>query len=107
LDVSDRGPPFSIVVEADNGKPRLVLSGEIDLAAVPEFFERLQDADRMGGRRISLDMHLVTLIDSSGLGVIARLAAAGVTLEIHGATGVVLRALEISGLGRSDNVTIY
>jgi hypothetical protein len=40
-------------------------------------------------------MHHVSLIDSSGLGVLARLAAGGVTIEIRGARGVVGRALEI------------
>jgi anti-anti-sigma factor len=105
--VSDRAAPFSIVLEVDNEGARLVLTGEIDLAAVPEFFQRIQDANRLGSPRITLDMRAATLIDSSGLGVIARLAAAGVNIDIHGATGVVHRALEISGLGHTDNVTMY
>lgn len=105
--MSHRPSPFSIRLEPDATRPRLVLEGEIDLASVPEFFERIQDADRIGGRSIALDMSGVTLIDSSGLGVIARLAASGLVLEIYGATGVVRRALDISGLTLSENVRMH
>jgi anti-anti-sigma factor len=51
-------------------------------------------------------MHDVTLIDSSGLGVLARLAAAGVEMELRGARGVVRRALEIAALDKVPNVRV-
>jgi anti-anti-sigma factor len=107
MDVSERAAPFSILLEADGEQPRLVLRGEIDRAAVPEFLERIQDVDRLGSRHITLDMHSATLIDASSLGLIAQLAAAGIRIDIDGATGIVHRALTISGLGHTDNVTIY
>jgi len=51
-------------------------------------------------------MHHVSLIDSSGLGVLARLSAGGVTIEIRAARGVVARALEISGLDGAANIRV-
>ena len=56
--------------------------------------------------RVIVVMHHVTLIDSAGLGVLARLAAAGVRMEIRGATGVTRRALEISGLDLTPNIRV-
>jgi anti-anti-sigma regulatory factor len=56
---------------------------------------------------VIVDMHDETLINSSGLGVLARLAAAGVNIEIRGARGVVRRALEISGLDKVPNVRVW
>ena len=90
----------------DEGETRVVLSGDIDLAAVPEFFARMQQADRATAGVVIAVMHDVTLIDSSGLGVLARLAAAGVEMELRGAQGVVRRALEISGLDKVPNVRV-
>jgi anti-anti-sigma factor len=81
----------------DEGEVRLLLGGDIDVAVVPEFFSRMQEADRASKGAVIVVMHDVSLIDSSGLGVLARLAAAGVEMQICGAQGVVRRALEISG----------
>jgi anti-anti-sigma factor len=90
----------------DEGEFRVVLSGDIDLAAVPEFFARMQQADRVAEGVVIVVMRDVTLIDSSGLGVLARLAAAGVEMELRGAQGVVRRALEIGGLDKIPNVRV-
>lgn len=97
---------FHADVVEDEGEIRVVLSGDIDLAAVPEFFARMQQADRVAGGVVIAVMHDVTLIDSSGLGVLARLAAAGVEMELRGTQGVVRRALEISGLDKVPNVRV-
>ena len=90
----------------DEGEIRLVASGDIDLAAVPQFFARMQEADRAARGPVIVVMHDVTLIDSSGLGVLARLAAAGIEMDLRGARGVVKRALEISGLDQLPNVRV-
>jgi anti-anti-sigma factor len=91
-------------VERDHDECRVVLSGEIDLVAVPDVFARIQEADREGADRLVVLMTDVTLIDSSGIGVLARLAAAQVQMEIRGATGVVRRAIDISGVALSPNI---
>jgi anti-anti-sigma factor len=97
---------FTARLEVDDREARVVLSGDIDLSAVPEFFERIQAADRAMQGRVVLIMKDVTLIDSSGLGVLARLAAAGVRMEIRGAAGITRRALDISGVGLSQNILV-
>jgi anti-anti-sigma factor len=102
----DNDATFSSEVVVDDGEARVVLGGEIDLTSVPEFFARIQEADRVNTGKVIVMMHHVSLIDSSGLGVLARLAAGGVTIEIRGAKGVVRRALEISGLDQAANIRV-
>ena len=101
-----RDVSFRADLVEDEGEIRLVASGDIDLAAVPEFFARMQEADRAARGPVIVVMYDVTMIDSSGLGVLARLAAAGITMEIRGARGVVRRALEISGLDQLPNLRV-
>jgi anti-anti-sigma factor len=93
-------------VEVVNGERRVVLSGEIDMTAVPEVFACIQEADRASTGPLVIMMNEVTLIDSSGLGVLARLAAAGVRMELRGPEGIVRRALSISGLDAAPNITL-
>ncbi|MEY2453712.1 MAG: hypothetical protein QOD92_3286 [Acidimicrobiaceae bacterium] len=101
------GPPgYSAHLDRDDGECRVVLSGEIDLMAVPDVFACIQEADREGANRVVVLMNDVTLIDSSGIGVFARLAAANVQMELRGATGVVRRAIDISGVGLSPNIQV-
>jgi anti-anti-sigma factor len=99
-------PGYSARLDRADGECRVVLSGEIDLMAVPEVFSCIQEADREGANRVVVLMHEVTLIDSSGIGVFARLAAANVQMELRGATGVVRRAIDISGVGLSPNIRV-
>lgn len=99
-------PHYAIRLDTTDIGVRVVVSGEIDALAVPEFFTRLQEADRVRRGPLVVVMDDVTLIDSSGLGVIARLAAAQVDIEIRGARGIARRALDISGLAKSPYVRI-
>lgn len=98
--------PFHARVEVVDGECRVILAGEIDMTAVPEMFACIQEADRLGPGPLVILMNEVTLIDSSGLGVLARLAAAGVRMELRGPSGIVLRALSISGLDTTPNITV-
>ncbi|MEY2403024.1 MAG: hypothetical protein QOD38_575 [Acidimicrobiaceae bacterium] len=93
-------------LERVDGESRVVLSGEIDLIAVPDVFARIQEADREGAARVVVLMRDVTLIDSSGIGVLARLAAANVQMELRGTTGVVRRAIDISGVALSPSIRL-
>ena len=99
-------PGHAAYLEREDGECRVVLSGEIDLLAVPEVFACIQEADRDGVEQVIVLMQDVTLLDSSGIGVFARLAVANVHMVLRGATGVVRRALDISGVGLSPNVHI-
>jgi anti-anti-sigma factor len=75
-----------------------MLSGEIDMAATVELFACLQSAERQTPGRVAIDLSGVTFLDSAGIGVLARLVAAGVVLELSNATGIAERALKIAGL---------
>jgi anti-anti-sigma factor len=99
-------PGYSARLDRSGAECRVVLSGEIDLMAVPEVFSCIQEADRQGADRVVVLMNDVTLIDSSGIGVFARLAVANVQMELRGATGVVRRAIDISGVGLSPNINL-
>jgi anti-anti-sigma factor len=102
----DDDATFTSEVVVEDGEARVVLGGEIDVTAVPEFFARIQEADRVNTGKVVVMMHHLSLIDSSGLGVLARLAAGGVTIELRGAKGVVRHALEISGLDHAPNIRV-
>jgi hypothetical protein len=65
----------------------------------------MQEAERASTGSVIVVMHDATLIDSSGLGVIARLAGADVNIEVRGAKGVV-RPLEVGGLDKSQHVRL-
>ncbi len=97
---------FRAEVQQHDGELRVVLSGDIDLTSVPSVFARIQETERRTRGHVVVLMDDVTLIDSAGLGVLARLAAAGVEMELRGAQGVVRRALEISGLDTSPNIRL-
>jgi anti-anti-sigma factor len=78
------------------------LSGEVDVAAVPEI-RRAVDTTMSGGcRDIVLDLAMVTYADSSALGLLVwidhRLAPGGGKLVLVGANRDVTRVLELSGL---------
>jgi anti-anti-sigma factor len=104
--MAQTGEPFSVkVVTTTNGSVRLEVVGEIDMAAAPELFERLHDADQAGDE-IVVDLHQASLLDSAGLGVLARVAASGVRLRLVGASGIVRRALDISGLEELPSITV-
>lgn len=55
------------------GRTRLVLSGEIDVALGAELGEAVEDAER-AGHPVEIDARHVTFMDSSGVALLARLA---------------------------------
>lgn len=55
------------------GRTRLVLSGEIDVALGAELGEAVEDAERTG-HPVEIDARHVTFMDSSGIALLARLA---------------------------------
>ncbi|AGC69373.1 stage II sporulation protein [Thermoclostridium stercorarium subsp. stercorarium DSM 8532] len=54
----------------DNGKVRIILSGEIDIATAPEFKTRLYDLIGDGTKDIELVCDGLSYIDSTGLGIL-------------------------------------
>ena len=90
-----------------DGKEWLVATpqGDLDLAVADEFKLALQEALLKGhSRNLLLDLHKVTFIDSSGLGVILgryrELQPLGGKIVIGGASEHVYKLLVASGLQR-------
>lgn len=79
------------------------VTGEVDLATAAELRTRLEEGLDRGAKEIRLNLGETTFIDSTGLGVILgryrRLQESGGRLRVEGATGVVRRLMDLSGLG--------
>jgi anti-anti-sigma factor len=87
-------------LRADSRDRRLVLHGEIDLAVRDELRAILEHAIRRSHRVTEVDLHDVTFLDCSGIGV---LVAANTTAHRHRRSvivtyprGIVRRVLEIT-----------
>jgi anti-sigma B factor antagonist len=88
-------------VSADGGRTVIRLSGEVDTVLEPRMRLLCQEAiDR--GLPVRVDLSAVTFMDSSGLGFLAALAAAGRsrghTLSVIGAGPLVRETIELTGL---------
>ncbi|GIF67566.1 hypothetical protein Ais01nite_56010 [Asanoa ishikariensis] len=80
----------------------LRLAGELDLSTAPHLSERIDEVIGDGLTRLVIDLHEVTFCDSTGMSAFIRghhlSSAAGGSLRLTGARGVVARVLKISGL---------
>jgi anti-sigma B factor antagonist len=65
-------PRFDIEVEDDGALLVLRLAGELDLAALPQFQERLE-RHGTGRRALVVDLRRLDFMDSSGLRVLVQL----------------------------------
>lgn len=86
----------------DPGKSRLFLSGELDVAGVPDLLHR---ALELAGRRhvdLALDLDRLSFVDASGLGAFVRLSnvqnSVGARLNFERAGSQVRRAFTLGGL---------
>jgi anti-sigma B factor antagonist len=106
-----QAPPyrFSCSRRAESGGlVRLLLAGELDLAAVPRFRKVLGDIQDDSGR-VLLDLKALTLIDCAGLSVIFTAAERArnerAVLILHGPRGQVRRMLDLVGAPVDVTVT--
>lgn len=94
--------PFNVRHESAPGVCVVRLTGDIDIAVVPELREDLNSALGGGCNNVVLDLNEVTYADSSALGLLVwldhRLRPAGGRLVLAGANRDVTRILELSGL---------
>ena len=83
----------------------LVAGGEIDYAASPQLRERIDAHIDAGGRRVVVDLSMVTFIDSTAIGVLVgavmrlrELGEGSLTVVCADDNDRVLRIFEIAGL---------
>jgi anti-anti-sigma factor len=72
LPPADGGDPGTVQVIVEEGRTRIVLSGEIDADVADELAEASAEAAQLG-LPIEVDTHHVTFMDSSGVAFLARL----------------------------------
>jgi anti-anti-sigma factor len=93
FDISYADTPHTCIVK---------LTGDVDVAVVPELQQGIQDALKSGCENIVLDLEAVTYADSSALGLLVwldrRMLPHNGRLVLAGANQDVARILEISGL---------
>lgn len=97
-------PPLSFLVSRraeSGGSIRLILSGELDLAARPHF-ESALDAAQDDSERVLLDLRALALIDCAGLATIFAAAARAhrelTVLILLDPRGQVRRVLDVVGV---------
>jgi anti-anti-sigma factor len=92
----------SIETRSDAGVTQVVLAGEFDLAAVPQFEDALTEVEAGGPAAIVIDLSALTFMDSSGLRALVtaddRARAAGRRLAIVPGPPAVRRVFEITQL---------
>jgi anti-sigma B factor antagonist len=102
---TDGGSIFRIDVEhGEDGRPIVVVSGDVDLHSAPELRERLTGIIDGDGRDITVDLTEATFLDSMALGVLlaarTRLEAVGGQLELVVSNPDLIRIFEITMLDR-------
>jgi len=95
---------LDIEVEGEGEERRVVLRGELDVVTAPRLRETLLDLIASGARSIDIDMANLSLIDSTGLGVLVgvlkRSLQHDASLRLCSPQRGARRVLDITGLDR-------
>ena len=93
-------PPFEVTVQRDDELATVVVSGELDLATVPQLSATVAEHD--DARLLVLDLTAVTFIDSTGVRVLIEAdracARSGSRLVVLAGDGPVRRVLDLCNL---------
>ena len=92
-------PPFEVTVQRDEAVATIVVSGELDLATVPQLSAIVGVCD---ARLLVLDLNAVTFIDSTGVRLLIEAdracAGSGSRLVVLAGDGPVRRVLDLCEL---------
>jgi len=98
---SDDSPSFSIEVSEEAGSATVTAIGEIDVATAPQVERQLLEHID-AGKAVTLDLHGVSFIDSSGLRALVtarqRAEDTAVAFTLAGRSPAVERLLQVTGL---------
>jgi anti-anti-sigma factor len=93
--------PFQVRVRPDRTRGVVELSGELDIAAIPQFREQCDELVAAGIRHIVIDLRELAFIDSTGLHLLLDLDAAarrdGWELSVTPGSDAVQRIFVVSG----------
>ena len=96
---------LSVIPHRQDERAVLVLTGDLDLAAVDDLREGAQVQLAAGCRHLTLDLTGVTFLDSSGLGALVELRnttrRSGVTLAVVNVPPGPARIITIAGLAET------
>jgi anti-sigma B factor antagonist len=92
----------TLAVSGSGTRPQLVVTGEIDSTTAPHVQARIERLLDAGARELTIDLTVVTFLDSAGLCALAtmhrRASADGVRLRVLAASRAVVRPMQITGL---------
>jgi anti-sigma B factor antagonist len=93
---------FDVSVTEVDGVPVVSVSGEVDVATAPILRDRLKELTAEGASTVVIDLHEMTFLDSTGLGVLVgalkRCREGGGDLRLVAAQPRILKLLDITGL---------
>ena len=93
-------PPFAVAVQRDEAVATIVVSGELDLATVPQLSAIV--GEHCDARLLVLDLNAVTFIDSTGVRLLIEAdracAGSGSRLVVLAGNGPVRRVLDLCEL---------
>jgi anti-sigma B factor antagonist len=96
---------LSVISGGDDGRSVLALSGDLDLAAVPQLRDEAEGRIAAGCAALALDLSGITFLDSSGLGVLVELRtrtrSTGITFELVNVPSGPARIITIAGLAET------
>lgn len=99
---------FSMDRDPDTQAQQIVLSGEIDLFAAPDFKSRLYEAVGEGNADIILDCAGLSYIDSTGLGILLgalkRVRQNNRQVYVRNLKDSIRKLFRITGLDRAFNL---
>ena len=99
---------FELAVETEGTSALVTIRGDLDLQVAERVAQELTGIEASEPEVLVLDLHGLTFLDSSGMGVIAaahaRATAAGRRFALVAPRPLVIRAFEVSGL--ADTVTM-
>jgi anti-anti-sigma factor len=93
------GTDLSIEKSLDaDGDPRLTLRGELDLSTVEAFRTVVEEIIDSGSKHLVLELEELTFMDSSGISVMVLATKHIDEVELHHASEIIRRVIEVTGL---------
>lgn len=99
LNPADQAPAV-IDVRDENGTPVIWLSGDLDMASVPQARAAIDAALASQPGQVVLDASGLEYMDSSGIALLASVALKAREVQVRNPTSIVRRLIELTGLSQ-------